>query len=267
MTQRHPQSGDGKPRWMPLALSVFGVQLLLVWMVAERPGATGWTQARKPSVHLLQEQGRGLSTLNESLEADPALFALPDPRSFSGPAWLVPSPVQFEIPKARHEPRWLSPPVVWGADFAAFLRTNQTLAVTRLDSPNPPLFLLNLPPRQIDQRSSFRVSGPASARLQMPVPELPQLPLSSVLPELEVEVEVNADGNAVTARLLDEMVATTREQQADMILAGRESLSIARRLTFARSPERKAASHPFSHIETVRIVFEWAPMPSRQPPP
>ena len=245
-----------------MAALIFAIQPVLIFLLVERPRKDAWSDTRQHAVHLLQQGGKGLSTATSELEADPTFYALPDSRSFSGQAWLIPPDVKFEVPVSKAPPRWLDPPAIWGNDFAQFLRTNQPLAAEKLEMPSPPLTKVHLEDNRLSGMTRMTIAGDLASRRIVSRPELPSLTAESLLPDVQVEILVNADGNVVTALIADGNGGVTRDEQAEIQRARAEALALARRISFAPASSVGNESGPFEKLQSGRVVFQWHTVPA-----
>src|SRR6185369_16911410 len=96
---------------------------------------------------------------------DPTLFAMPDPRGFSGPAWM-------RVPTLGHQSRDWTEPERWltlrvaglGGAFAELVRTNVVGPRLLADKPAPRLSEVAPSPVPMRRKSTFRITGDLARR-------------------------------------------------------------------------------------------------------
>jgi hypothetical protein len=252
-------------RLLGVAASLLVVQAAALWLFSGRPVESGWTRSGRPEVHWLQRDGKGLAWAANPLTVDPAFHALPDPRHFSGAAWLTPPGLRFDLPANREEPRWLPPPATWGDGLADYLRTNPPLAQAPLEVPRPSPTAVQPVERPAPSRSQIRVEGELTGRTVAVLPEVPPLAASGLLPDTVVEIVVHRDGTVLTARLAETRPAATPEQRADQRRAAAAALRLARQVVFAPMPDARVALPDPNGLASGRLVFQWLTHPLLPP--
>ncbi len=247
-----------KRRMAATTLAILATQILVIWLLSERPQSNALATVTRPALHLLEHNGRGVNLLTDEFTVDPTFHALPSPKSFSGSAWLRPNGVQFDLPVAGAEPRWLAPQTTaWGFDLANLLRTNSSQSQAELTLPHPPLTAVQVPETVFKPASRLRIEGQLAKRSVATMPEIPALPSVTLLPSTSIEITVNRDGNVVTAHFVEASPVAFLETRADQRRAAQAALRLARLLTFSPLPRADTQTDPFSQLETGRLVIHW----------
>jgi TonB family protein len=192
---------------------------------------------------LLADRGNELIALG-----DPTLFARPNAHDVVSAFWRrVP-----EVPQPNFDwtepPRYLRPPVSFGAAFRDFVRNSQGAE-----------FLLNLKPEPraipslvplngaMPQATAMEMSDSLVARRLLNSIELPSLPRSDVVAPTTVQAVVDTAGNVWSTVVLKSSVDNDADQQA---------LRLARKLRFAPAPR----------LTFGEITFTWHTVPTNAVP-
>lgn len=183
--------------------------------------------------------------------ANPALFALPNPRDFSAAIWQqapgLPSP-SFRW-AARPGELAAPAPDTLGTAFTRFMATNR-FGNFRLDFKPPPQFAT--PVSSLDsslpQQTTLQISLPLATRL-LAQPALPSLELNDILPPSRVQVLVDQTGNVISAALLP--VENSREAAGRSLQGDTNAVALALRLKFA----------PAAQLAAGAVTFYWHTVP------
>jgi hypothetical protein len=239
-------------RWWTIILLVFGLHVGLIFALSERK-APAPRPVKVARLHLVAEGGELLAL------GDPTLFALPNLRGFSAPAWLPVPRVEFSPFKWTENPRFLALPVAQlGATFLQFMQTN-TFARLELEAlPAPELILPELLPQFTPPtRSELRVLGDLAVRRLLNPPELPSWPAADLLTNSVVRAQVDAAGNVHSFTLAG---AGSGSKPADQ-----RALELTRLLRFAPASQPPVISpDPVGPLTSGTLIFEWHTVP---PPP
>lgn len=237
-----PQAWSPARRWSLIVL-VFAAHLGLIFALSDRKPLTLRPPASAPLLSLA-------SGANELLELnDPALFALPQRRSFAGAAWLNTPEIKFQPFRWAEPARLLPLPVAGlGAAFARFVQTNTFAGLVfetkpAPDFPQPVAPEFGAPP---STHSVVRVAGELAKRRLLHQPELPAQAAADVLTPTVAEVLATADGSVLSLKLL----ASSGNKAADQL-----ALKVARAARF--EPVRGGGTT----LTLGTLVFEWRTVP------
>src|SRR5205814_1308130 len=126
---------------------------------------------------------------------DPTLFALPDPRGFSGPAWMSAPALRHQSRDWTEPRRWLSLPMAgMGAAFSEFVRTNVVSPRLLADKPAPRLGQVTAAPVPLREKSTFRIEGDLAGRELVAPLEVPSIPHTDILKNTVVQLGVSPLG-------------------------------------------------------------------------
>ncbi len=182
----------------------------------------------------------------EFLLSDPMLFASPQTKGFSGPAWLnVPAKNYTEIIRNfRENPTfWLSPESLrLGAAFDRPTRAADE-PLSFVDSIQPSLPQARIFSETSPKESSFRIEGKIYSRSADSFPDLKGWPSPQLLSNSVVQLGVAKDGSVVSARLLGKSGSEAADDWA---------LAESRKLSF--NPANAA-------LEWGKAIFNWATLP------
>jgi TonB family protein len=196
---------------------------------------------------------RLFNNAREALE-NPAMFALPNPLSFSGEAWMTSPPPVYREYDWSEAPRWLPLQMRPVDDLLAGLtpekpRANETLALPARPEFNQP-GMLRL--RFLPTASTLQVFSSEPDIIAEPMPELPAQKNSDLLTNSVVQVTIDSKGKAFSATLL----SSSGSKPAD-----EEALRIARELKYkAEATAREEDALPTAS-RWARLVFEWHTVP------
>lgn len=239
--------------WLAVVL-VFVVQVALMSLLGNPPAAMPLHLPTAPIVYVGTNQWDDWLALQ-----DPTLFMLPHSNNFSGPAWL-------KVPQRTFEPTNWSEPArplqlpreQLGGVFVAFMETNSPPRLqTDIRSESDLIDLRDpdsTPMHPISVGSTVRVEGGlAGRRLLSPIKLPPQTNSDfDVLPDTEVQLLVDAEGNAFSPVI----ISSIKNEAAD-----------AAALNFAKNARFEPIKTPalgtvLPDTMTVgKLIFEWQTMP------
>lgn len=266
MTTQEPSWSAG--RWLRVVAGVFAAQLFLAWILAERTGHPVREVKPLPPVALLT-----LPTMNQAVHQHPAvagaaLFALVDPRGFSGAAWLRIEPRDTPLTDWQEPEFWLSAnPDRLGLPFQRFVQTNAPQLTSAATVPPFQRAPVALPPSPAPSISTFVVTGHLARRAVVTPPVLPLWPLSDTLRPTRVNVAVDASGEVFSAV---QEAATQKSTDAAQQLADKKAVELVQQMRFAPSPSKQPASPIGSDLMWGTIVIRWqtvAPAITQDTPP
>jgi len=187
----------------------------------------------------------------ELLELDnPALFALPNPRSFTTAIWqqapemlaptFLPAALACELPTPQN----------LGTNFRQFIQTNR-FATYELNFQPVPLQLepVVVAEPALPQRSALEITGELAHRQLLASPALPSLAINDVIAPSKIQILIDKSGNVASAVLLPaESVLETagRTDKGDT-----NALMLVRDLKFA----------PAARAALGEVIFRWHTIP------
>ncbi len=240
-----------RARFLAVLAAVFVVQLSSVFWLSDR-GPAPVSPATAP-LSMLFAPAEWVEALGLS---DPTLFALPHAEGFSGPAWLRQEPLSFPLP-AWSEPieQPPIPPEELGAAFSRYLQTNQFSPVQIAATLDPEMQLPVLPqPELLPADSILELAGDLAGRELLNPFELPPWPATDLLTNTIVELVLDDEGRAFSAKMLSGSGSRDADQFA---------LAKARSARF--HPLSRAASQPSSPstagLAWGQLVFRWTTLP------
>jgi hypothetical protein len=264
MNERVAESRTAPARrfWLMVGF-VLAAQLGLIFWLSKGDTPNARRLQPEPGFFLPLEQNARFPGLE-----NPTLFALPNQRGFSAPAWLQVTQEDYYFPEWTEAPRMYGLPVArLGGDFENFLRTN---SVTMRDMLKP--HIPQLEPTEIyafapanppTTQSVMRVEGPIAARpLLTPMPLRSWTAADALLTNTEVQVAVAPDGHVFSAVL----VGRSGSPEADAFAV--DSARSARFEALRSVQTEKAPVSP-EELEWGRFVFKWQslPQPTNSAPP
>jgi TonB family protein len=182
---------------------------------------------------------------------DPTLFVLPHEALDGVPAaWRKPpQPDEPSFHWAENEPPPFLKPLAedFGANFAAFLKTNQ---MTRGSLDFKPAPQVAAPEAAVEpmlpQHSILKINGDLAVRPTPNLPVVPVIPCNDVIRPSRVQAVVDSDGNVISAVLLE---------SSEFADADRKALELARQIQFA----------PTGSTAMGEFIFTWHTVPITQP--
>src|SRR4051812_30433286 len=194
-------------RW----LTVFGVLLSLhvapILYFGERPHLLPRAARSRTALHLAVDPWSAKQLAELPTLEDPALFALPSLRGFSGKAWLTFRKMEYPVID------WTEPPAYLALDPDGLGRTLPNVPATSFSAAatlgGKPADLLtvqiSVPPLPAPTSSELRIEGPVQNRRlleNIEVPSWPGAPTGELLTNTVVQVLVDSEGTTLSATLL-----------------------------------------------------------------
>ncbi|HEY1174467.1 MAG TPA: hypothetical protein VGH19_24090 [Verrucomicrobiae bacterium] len=246
-----------RARWMRVIAVLFAGQLFLAWALAERAVKPVREAKFGAPVALLTLPSANLAIQNHPEVAGATLFALVDPRGFSGKAWLRSESRETPLTDWKEPEFFLAAnPDRLGLPFQRFIQTNAPKLTSAAIIPVFQQTPINLPPVLPPDQSSFVVLGELAQRKLLEAPGIPLVPLAGALRSTQVTIAVDASGevfSAVVERTSDDATADQQALEAARQLA----LEYARKLRFAPSPTRKPGSAIGADLTWGTVSFRW----------
>ena len=233
-------------RWTWIGV-VFAAQIGLIFWLSDKQPIHSRPAAPEPTLRILGDKTAPWLEL-----ANPALFALPNPRGFSGLAWRMRSRPAAPLTDWTEPPRWLELPLGFQpVEMELDAQTNRLEPLSSAVRPMPWLALPELPPQgPARRRSTLRIGGPIAGRTLLVPLQLESQTHQDLLTNSVVQVLLNADGLPVSTLLLSSSGSPEADQRA---------LDLARQARFARvgveGPDRAASS--VQGLAWGRMIFEW----------
>ena len=258
-----PETLDwSRGRWWGAFLLVMSAQVGLIFSLSDRKPLSSRQADLTTTFHLVADAPPG-SAIAEWLKIeDPVLFALPDPRAFSGLAWMTAPELRHQSVDWSEPPRWLTLSVnELGGAFAEFVRTYVIGPRVLADKPAPQLDKLTVPPLPLPARSSLRLEGDLAKRELLVPLELPPIPHTEILADTIIQVCVSPLGIPFSPVTLANSGSPEADRQAfELVKSAR-----FRPLAAAGSPSpRSPAAFTWGNI-----IFQWhtVEMPATNAPP
>ena len=177
--------------------------------------------------------------------SDPSVFPLPSRHGFSGRAWMIQPPAQYQATNQIDDPVWLAlDSSRLGAGSALLNETEEAPPLKFSARQNPQLEPLPvfLSPQIVPTQSVFRIEGDLASRSPGPPPRFTAWPSPStkLLTNTVVQIAANRTGDILTARLM------TRCGSPD---ADADALAKAWSLPF------RASSN--ASVQWAQVIFQW----------
>jgi len=250
----NPAASDLLPwsrvRWWGTIFLVAVAQVELIVLLSQREPVVPRQPDQATAFHLVADAPPG-SAMAELLEIDdPTLFSLPDPRGFSGPAWMRAPTLQHQSRDWTEPQRWLTLRMAdLGAAFMELVRTNVVAPRPLADKPPPRLSEVALAPVPLRANSTFRIEGDLTGRELLRPLEVPSMPNTEILTNTVVQIGVNAAGFTFSAVPLSSSGSKTADQRAV------ELAKAARFKPLARSGPMASADR--WALTWGKIIFQW----------
>lgn len=247
-----------RARWMRVIAVLFVAQLFLAWALAERAVKPVREAKHGAPVALLTLPSANIAVQRHPAVAGATLFALVDPRGFSGAAWLRAESRETPLTDWKEPEFFLAANTErLGLPFQRFIQTNAPKLTSAAIIPAFQQTPINLSPVLAPEQSSFVVLGELAKRKLLEAPTVPLVPLAGALRTTQVTIAVDASGevfSAVVERTSDD--ATAPDQQA-LEAARQLALEHARKLRFAPSPKRTPGSPIGADLTWGTVSFRW----------
>jgi hypothetical protein len=247
-------SGRSPFFWIGGFLFLFLLHAFAIFIYGEKNKASIPWQQPKPFLHV-----SGNAITDEQLERltggrDPALFALPHPRGFSGSAWLKFQPETPAQSNWSAPPEWLPLPTTQlGETLREFVTTNRRPEETLLSSLRVPKTLeARLPGEPVLTKTSLRISGPLAARRLIRMPELPGIAHHDVLRNTVVALAVNGEGVVESASV---------SGASGLLEADERALELALQFEFQPLAFREVRARETASPTLGRVIFTWQLLP------
>ncbi|MHB1306296.1 MAG: hypothetical protein ACYC23_04360 [Limisphaerales bacterium] len=182
--------------------------------------------------------------------ADPAQFALMNPRGFSSEVWRRQPVMNARDNEGTEPPRWLKgEPARLGSSLAPPRIPAAALAQVA-ERPVPVFPGRQRQPRMEAERSALRVEGDLAGRPWQASEALPAFPHNDVLQSTTVQVVVNDHGAVLSATLWG--------TSSGLAAADQKALELARALRFdaVAMPDRRGS------LSWGHLVFRWGTIPT-----
>jgi len=238
-------------RWWATISLVMAGQVGVIFLFSERQPARPRRPDFTSSFNLVTDAPSG-SAMAELLNIeDPTLFALPDPRGFSGPAWMSAPAMRHQSRDWTEPQRWLSLPVATlGAAFSEFVRTNIVGPRLFADKPAPRLSQMAAAPVPLREKSSFRIEGDLAGRELVAPLEIPSIPHTDILKNTVVQVGVSPLGFTFSPPVV---LSSSGSKTADQ-----RALDLAKSARFKPVPRTGPASASGPPALTWgKFIFQW----------
>lgn len=120
----HPERWT-RQRWIAAVALILGVQLALLFLLSEKPAASAPLPLPPARIAMVLDPAANQHILELLAASDPTLFALANPRGFSGPGWLNPPGRQHRLQEwTEPDPELPPTPPNAALVLASYIRTN-----------------------------------------------------------------------------------------------------------------------------------------------
>jgi TonB family protein len=246
MTSQISHAGFWTPaRFWTVTLTLFILQAGLIWALAERDHKSLALNDPEFAVRLAVRPVDQAQLATALFAEDPTLFQAPDPRGFSGRAWMSTASPAYHAAEAPAPEAWLSlEGGVWKPDPLAIPFQNEpplALAAPPASEFAPAEIFLALDPPP--PGSAMRLTGGLARRPRLgAAPALPSQPGVQLLKNSVVQLAVDPSGEVISARLTGNSGSPSADATA---------LATARLLRFAPITVARAA------VSWGEAVFSW----------
>ncbi len=254
-------------RWWGAVFLVTVAQTGLIFWLSERKPIVPRRPDSTTTVQLVAEAPPGRAIAELLNIDDPTLVALPDPRGFSGPAWITAPPLEHQRRDWTEPARSLALPVAeLGATFAQFVRTNVVGPGLLADKPAPRLSEVGFSPVPMPATSTFRIEGDLAKRELLTPLEVLSISHTNILTTTVVQVCVDRLGFVFSPVQLSGSGSKTADERA---------LDLAKSMRFKPVAGTNPAL-PRNPLELTwgTIIFRWITLempasnsPAARPPP
>ncbi len=240
-----------RTRWLTAFLLVMAAQTVVVFLLSDRAPMVSRQPGPSTTFRLVADAPPGSAAAELLSLEDPTLFALPDFRGFSGPAWMDARPLRHSSRDWNEPQRWLALPLAdLGATFAEFVRTNVVGPLRLADRPAPRLSDVAVSPVPLPVKSTFRIEGDLTKRELLSRVEVPSMSHSDVLTNTVVQVAVNRPGFVFFPPIV---LGSSGSKAAD-----ERALDLAAAIRFKPvAPADPVSSRNPSALTWGTIVFQW----------
>jgi len=254
-------------RWWGAFSLVMAAQVGLIFSLSDRKPLSSRLPDLTTTFHLVVDAPPGSAIAEWSEIEDPALFALPDPRVFSGLAWMTAPALRHQSVDWTEPPRWLTLSVnELGGAFAEFVRTNVVGPRVLADKPRPQPDKVTVPPLSLPIRSNLRLEGDLAKRELLTPLEFKSTTNTEILTDTVVQVCVSPLGVPF---------APVPLSSSGSLEADREALERVKSVRFKPLATGNSTSPPSRTAFTWgKIIFQWHTVempatnaPAAKPPP
>lgn len=240
-----------RPRLATVAVIAAAVQAGLIYWASDRQPFHPRTAIERPAVQLATLAHSELLVLN-----DPTIFSRAHAEGFSGPAWLKVR-VQLDESDTNAAPLQLLAlaSAELGETFRNYVRTNPPATLSFALRPQPALTQPRvIPDLEMATVSIVELKDALARRALINFPRLPSQTNADILLPSEVQVLVDARGNASSAVLL---------KSSGSKAADRLAVTLARNAQFtpARDVPARNLDEP-SNVVPGRMIFHWYTVPA-----
>jgi hypothetical protein len=249
-----------RARWVRVIALLFAGQLFLTWVLAERVVRPVREAQYGAPVALLTLPSANLAVHQHPSVAGATLFALVDPRGFSGAAWLRAEARETPLTEWKEPDFWLAAnPDRLGLPFQRFIQTNAPQLTSAAVVPVFERTPVVLPPVIQPTQSSFSVSGELASRKLLNPPAIPLWPLAGTLRATHVTIAVDASGDVFSAvqEVASNLLAEQKSVNPAQPLADKQALELVQHLRFAPSPTRKPNSPIGANLTWGTVIIHW----------
>jgi hypothetical protein len=242
-------------RWVCAVTAVFALQAGLVICLGRRGQPLSERPIFRTAVYLVADEQSAEQLANLPGLDDPTLFALPNLRGFSGPAWLQFASLDYQPGEWSEPPHWLElRGRALGSTFSQFVETNTVSPLLMVDRPLPPLLRYepNFPNEPVPPESRLRIEGELTARPLLFPLSLKSWTHSEILSNSVVQMAVNADGFTFSTLLLSECGL----KEADLY-----ALKLAGDARFRPLPRERRVAGDADSLMWGKLVFQWHTLP------
>lgn len=256
-TEAIPDSAAAR-QWSWAVGLVFGGQLLLVFLLSDRAPITPRPTADAITFSLALDSAANARLNDPLLVGDPTLFALANPRGFSGRAWLTTPSLEHPLAAWTEPPRWLPATATQlGGVFVRFVETNAIAPFRVTEQPVPQLTDLAVTPESVSLESTLRIEGALKSRPLASQPALPVWTHGDVLRASVLQILVQPDGGIFSATLLS---------GSGLKAADEGALQLASTIRF--QPLKPARAAMAAGFLSGTLIFHWHTVaPAASPPP
>lgn len=238
-------------KWLSTIFLVFLLQLALILYLGERPTTLPAPPRFRTVIQLAPEPWSPEQIASSPILPDATLFALPQPKSFSGEAWFTFSPAEHTFVDWNEPHRWLALDTNrLGLDFASLVEKREGQPWLIADKPMPPLAGIEIfaPAQPTRTHSQLRLEGDLASRKLLKAIELPSWANGDILTNSVVQMLVDSHGFTVSALLLSDSGYPEADQFA---------LRTARSAQFEPSPGKPGENRKAGPLAFGRLIFEW----------
>lgn len=232
-------------QWGTVVGLVTVLQLGLLVVLVERTAEVPSRVAAPPELRIIAWESKGVSG-REALEVlDPALFAVPGPRSFSGAAWDRPRRSPTAPSGWQEDPRWLTAQTQW---FGRVTALTEVKAMSRLATGEefiPAPRVVEPPPIPLATGSRVVLDAGLMERGWVTPLVAPLLVHSNLVNRTEIEVSVEPDGWVFSAVVV---------RSSGLARADEEALALALAARFTPLP---GAGGPVSERQWGKLRIDW----------